>query len=65
MMRKVFAFILYLALFVAFWNAMDWLFAAFITRSVYQFSVQDGLIFPLIMGTVIEAVPYLRKKKQN
>ena len=64
-MRKVAAFILYLTLFVAFWNAIDWLFTAFVTRSSYQFSVQDGLIFPLIMGTVLEVVPYLRKKKQN
>ena len=64
MAKKIVLFILFVALFIAFWNICDLLWSTFITRKGYQFSLTSDILFPLVLATVFEGLDIFIKKKQ-
>ena len=62
MKKKYVLFVLFIVLFVAFWNLFDFLYATFITRSGYKFGVSDDLVWPLFLSCFSGFFMFLRKK---
>lgn len=59
--NKVVAFILFLVLFLVFWNMLDLLYCAVITRSSYHFSGLGDLGLPALVAAVCGYLLILRK----
>lgn len=59
--NKVVAFILFLVLFLVFWNMLDLLYCAVITRSSYHFAGLGDLGLPVIIAAVVGWLLILRK----
>lgn len=62
MKNKYVTFGLFVALFVVFWNVLDYLWSAFITRSPYSFSVGTDIGIPLTSAIVLGYLQFLRNK---
>jgi len=60
--NKYAAFILFIIAFLAFWNLLDYLYSAFITRSSYQFAAGSDLVLPVVAAVVVGYILFLRKK---
>jgi F0F1-type ATP synthase membrane subunit a len=57
------AFGLYIVLFLAFWNLLDWLYTAFIAGGAYSFTAGGDLIVPLAAALVTGYLLFMRKGK--
>ena len=64
MAKKIVLFILFVALFIAFWNICDLLWSTFITRKGYQFSLTGDMLSPLVIAIVFECLNLFIKKKK-
>ena len=62
-MKKFILFVLYVILFMAFWNLFDFLFAKFITDSKYHFTTGMDLFIPVFIAVFTGYGMFLRKKK--
>ena len=62
--NKYVAFGLFVALFLALWQLLDFLYNTFITKIGYQFSPIIDLIVPLAVAITIGCLLFLRKKKK-
>ncbi len=58
------AFGLFVVIFLLFWNLLDFLYAAFITRSGYHFTAGNDMGSPVILAVIIGSLLFLRKKAQ-
>ncbi len=56
------AFILFVVLFMAFWNLLDLLCTKFITKGTYSFAASSDLAVPLVVAAVLGYLLYLKKK---
>ncbi len=63
--NKYLAYALYVAAFIAFWNAADFVCATWITRSGYHFSALRELVEPLLVGAEIGYFAILRGRKKD
>ena len=61
--NKYVAFGLFVALFFAIWQLLDFLYNTFITKIGYQFSPIIDLTIPLVVSVTIGYLLFLRKKK--
>ena len=61
--NKYVAFGLFVALFFAIWQLLDFLYNTFITKIGYQFSPIIDLTVPLVVAVTIGYLLFLRKKK--
>ncbi len=59
--NKVVAFILFVVLFLVFWNLLDLLYCAVITHSSYQFAGFGDLGLPAILAVTSGYLFFLRK----
>ena len=57
------AFVLFVVLVLVFWNVIDYLVAAFITRSPWQFPTGSDMITPLVVSIVMGCILFLRKPR--
>ena len=62
MKNKYIAYGLFLILFTAFWNLLDFLYATLITHSGYRFGAGTDLFIPLVVAGVSGYLLFLRKK---
>ena len=60
--NKYVAFGLFVAIFMAFWHLLDFLFNTFITGKGYQFSPVIDLVIPIAVSITVGFVLFLRKK---
>ena len=58
------AFILFIMFFLLFWNALDYLYSAVITKSAFRFAAGPDLIVPLVVSAVTGTLLFLREKKE-
>ena len=58
------AFVLFVAFFLLFWNALDYLYSAVLTKGAYSLATGLDLILPLVVAAVIGALLFLRKKEK-
>ena len=63
--NKYVAFGLFVALFLALWQLLDFLYNTFITKIGYQFSPIIDLTIPLVVSVTIGYLLFLRKKKND
>ena len=61
--NRVVAFGLFVALFLVFWNIIDYLCTTFLTRNLYQFSAGSDLSTPLVTAVVLGYLFFLRNKE--
>ena len=61
--NKYVAFGLFVVLFFAIWQLLDFLYNTFITKIGYQFSPIIDLTIPLVVSVTIGYLLFLRKKK--
>jgi len=62
MKNKYIAYGLFLIIFTAFWNLLDFLYATVITHSGYRFGAGTDLLIPLVVAGVSGYLLFLRKK---
>ena len=62
MSGKVLKFILYIAVFILFWNLLDLLWASFISRSGFSFAAGLDLGIPLVAAAVTGYLLILRRE---
>ena len=62
MKNKYIAFGLFLILFMALWNLLDYIYATLITHSGYRFGAGTDLLIPLVVAGVSGYLLFLRKK---
>ena len=60
--NKKLAFGLFVVLFMAFWNLLDFIWTAVISGSSYHFSSGTDLAIPLILAIVTGYILFLRDK---
>ena len=60
--NKVAAFILFIILFLVFWNLVDYLYSIFITGSAYRFTALSDMGLPVVVAAVSGYILFLRKK---
>ena len=60
--NKVAAFILFIILFLVFWNLVDYLYSTFITGSAYRFTALSDMGLPVVVAAVSGYILFLRKK---
>ena len=58
------AFVLFIVLFLLFWNAMGYLYAV-ITKGAFHFTAGSDLILPLVVSAVIGGLVFLREKNED
>ena len=63
--NKYVTFGLFVALFFAIWQLLDFLYNTFITKIGYQFSPIIDLTVPLVVAITIGYLLFLRKKKSD
>lgn len=59
-MNKYFGFGLFVVLFLAFWNLLDFLYSTVITGNGYQFGAGADLGLPLVVAIVVGVLLFLR-----
>ena len=62
MKKKLLLFVLYIILFMAFWNLFDFLYSKLITHSSYQFGLGSDLFIPILIA-VLTGYGMIFKKK--
>lgn len=62
MKNKYAVYGLFVILFMAFWNLLDFLYSALITHSGYQFGAGSDLLIPLVVALGSGYLLFLRKK---
>lgn len=62
MKNKYVVCVLYVILFVAFWNLLDFLYSTFLTHSGYQLAAGTDLLIPLAAALVTGYLFFLREK---
>lgn len=62
--KKILIFILFVVLFIAFWNVCDLLWSVFISGKGYQFSFTGDILFPLVIAAVLGFTDFFIKKKK-
>jgi len=61
-LNKKLVFVIYVAVFLLFWNVLDFLYATFIAKSSYHFAAGTDLLVPVVAACVSGYLFYLRKK---
>ena len=61
--RKV-AFVIFVVLFIVFWNLLDLLYSALITKEPYHFSTGNDMGLPLVSALVLGCLLFLRNKSE-
>lgn len=64
MKNKNVAFVLFVVLFIACWNLLDFIWSALITKSPYIFSAGTDLGIPLVAALIIGYFLFLRNKAE-
>ena len=59
--NKYVAFILFIIIFLAFWNLADYLYTTFITSGAYLFSVGPDGLLPAVVAIVSGYLLFMRK----
>ncbi len=59
--NKYVAFVLYLIVFLAFWNLLDYLYTTVLTKGAYQFAAASDGALPVILAAVSGYLFFLRK----
>ncbi len=59
---RVLAFVLFVVIVIALMNLFEALFSAVFTHSAYAFSFSKGVLFPLVVSTVVGYFAFLRDK---
>ena len=60
--NKKLAFGLFVVLFMAFWNLLDFIWTAVISKGAYHFSGGSDLAIPLVLAIVTGYILFLRDK---
>ena len=60
-MDKKAAFAIYIVIFMAVWQLLEFLYGRFITGSGFQFSVMSNIVFPLILAAVTGYFAVMKK----
>ena len=58
--NRTVAFVIFVVLFMIFWNLLDFIWATLITKNPYRFSAGTDLGFPLVIALVIGYLLFLR-----
>ena len=61
--NKNVTFGLYVVVFVAFWNLLDFLWCVLISKTAYQFRTVSDLMLPLVLAIVSGYLFFLRDSK--
>lgn len=56
------AFVIFVLIFMALWNLLDFLYSTFITKAGYQFRTSTDLLIPLGMALVLGYLQFLRNE---
>lgn len=56
------AFVIFVVIFMALWNLLDFLYSTFITKAGYQFRTSTDLLIPLGMALVLGYLQFLRNE---
>ncbi len=62
-LNKTAAFIIFIILCIGLWNLFDFLTATFITKSVYVFNFQSGVLYPGLISAMVGMFTFLRGDK--
>lgn len=60
--NKYVAFVLFVIVFMAFWNLVDFLYTTFIARGTYHFTALIDGVIPAVVAIVVGFLLFLRKK---
>ena len=64
-MDKKAAFAIYIVIFMAVWQLLEFLYGRFITGSGFQFSVMSNIVFPLVLAAVTGYFAVMKKDGGN
>ena len=64
-MDKKAAFAIYIVIFMAVWQLLEFLYGRFITGSGFQFSVMSNIVFPLVVGAATGYFSVMKKDGGN
>ena len=56
------AFVIFVVIFMALWNLLDFLYSTLITKSGYQFKSTTDLMIPLGLALVLGYLQFLRSE---
>ncbi len=56
------AFVIFVVIFMALWNLLDFLYSTLITKSGYQFRTSTDLMIPLGLALVLGYLQFLRNE---
>ena len=56
------AFVIFVVIFMALWNLLDFLYSTLITKSGYQFKSTTDLMIPLVLALVLGYLQFLRNE---
>ncbi len=56
------AFVIFVVIFMALWNLLDFLYSTLITKSGYQFKSTTDLMIPLGLALVLGYLQFLRNE---
>ena len=59
---KKMAFVIFVVIFMALWNLLDFLYSTLITKSGYQFKSTTDLMIPLGLALVLGYLQFLRNE---
>jgi len=59
------AFVLFVILFTAFWNVLDFLYTRFIAGGSYGFSAAGDMLAPVAVGVVAGYLLFLNNEKKD
>ena len=62
--NKYVAYILFIVVFLIFWNLLDFLYVTFISRNAYQFAAGTDLGIPVAAAVVVGYLLFIRKKSE-
>ena len=63
--NRLAACVIFIAFFLLFWNAADYLYSVVITKSAFHFAAGSDLILPLVVSAVIGGLLFLRNEKSS
>ena len=63
--NKYVAFVLFVIVFMAFWNLADYLYTTFITNGAYHFTAGADGALPLALAIVSGYLLFVRKRKRG
>ena len=56
------AFVIFVVVFMALWNLLDFLYNTVITKGGYQFKTTTDLMLPLVLALVLGYLQFLRNE---